>query len=135
VTEKGEHTISLRAWDNLNNPSVATLRFVVETSGTFRLSELLAFPNPVTDGTKFTAGHNRPGTEIEVTITVFSSDGRPVRVLREKSYSAGYALPDIPWDGCDSNGGRVARGLYLWRAEAVTTEGEKTSATGRFIIL
>ncbi|MCU0457858.1 MAG: type IX secretion system sortase PorU [Bacteroidales bacterium] len=135
VTEKGEHTISLRAWDNLNNPSVATLRFVVETSGTFRLSELLAFPNPVTDGTKFTAGHNRPGTEIEVTITIFSSDGRPVRVLREKSYSAGYALPDIPWDGCDSNGGRVARGLYLWRAEAVTTEGEKTSATGRFIIL
>jgi hypothetical protein len=135
VSEKGEHTISLRAWDNLNNPSVATLRFVVETSGTFRLSDLLAFPNPVTDGTKFTAGHNRPGSEIEVTITIFSSDGRPVRVLREKSLSAGYALPDIAWDGCDRNGGRVARGLYLWRAEAVTSEGEKTSATGRFIIL
>jgi hypothetical protein len=135
VTEKGEHTISLRAWDNLNNPSVATLRFVVESSGTFKLSDLLAFPNPLTNSTKFTAGHNRPGTEIEVTITVFSSDGHPVRVLREKSYSTGYALPDIPWDGCDHNGGRVARGLYLWRAEAVTADGEKTSATGRIIIL
>lgn len=135
ITGKGEHTISLRAWDNLNNPSVATLRFVVETSGTFRLSNLLAFPNPVTEGTKFTAGHNRPGSEIEVTITIFSSDGRPVRVLRDKSFSEGYALPDIPWDGCDNNGGRVARGLYLWRTEAVTSEGEKTSATGRFIIL
>ncbi len=135
ITEKGEHTISLRAWDNLNNPSVATLRFVVETTGTFSLSDLLVFPNPVTEYTKFTAGHNRPGSEIDVTITIFSSDGRPVRILREKSYSAGYALPDIPWDGCDQNGGRVARGLYLWRAEAVTSEGEKTSATGRFIIL
>jgi len=72
---------------------------------------------------------------IDLTITVFSSDGRIVKVLRDKIQSEGYALPDIPWDGCDENGGRVARGLYLWRAEAVTSEGEKTSATGRFIIL
>lgn len=135
VTGQGKHTVSLRAWDNLNNPTVATLRFAVETGGTFRLTDLLAFPNPVTDGTKFTAGHNRPGTEIDLTITIFSSDGRAVKILRNKSSGAGYALPDIPWDGCDENGGRVARGLYLWRAEAVTADGEKTSATGRFIIL
>lgn len=135
VTGQGKHTVSLRAWDNLNNPTVATLRFAVETGGTFRLTDLLAFPNPVTDGTKFTAGHNRPGTEINLTITIFSSDGRAMKVLRNKSSGAGYALPDIPWDGCDENGGRVARGLYLWRAEAVTADGEKTSATGRFIIL
>ncbi len=135
VTGQGKHTVSLRAWDNLNNPTVATLRFAVETGGTFRLTDLLAFPNPVTDGTKFTAGHNRPGTEIDLTITIFSSDGRAMKVLRNKSSGAGYALPDIPWDGCDENGGRVARGLYLWRAEAVTADGESTSATGRFIIL
>lgn len=135
VTGEGKHTISLRAWDNLNNPTVATLKFMVETNGTFRLSDLLAFPNPVTDGTKFTAGHNRPGTEIDITITIFSSDGRIVKVLRDNSLSDGYALPDIPWDGHDENGGRVARGLYLWRIEAVTSDGDKTSATGRFIIL
>ena len=135
VSEKGKHTVSLRAWDNLNNPTVATLNFVVETSGSFRLTDLLAFPNPVTEGTNLTAGHNRPGTEIGLTITVFSSDGRIVRVLRDKFLSDGYAFPDIHWDACDENGGRVARGLYLWRAEAVTSEGEKTSATGRFIIL
>lgn len=135
VTEKGAHTVSLRAWDNLNNPSVATLSFFVETNGSFRLTNLVAFPNPVTEGTKFTAGHNRPGTEMDLTITVFSSDGRIVRVLRNEVHTDGYALPDIAWDGNDHNGGREARGIYLWRAEAVTAEGEKTSATGRFIIL
>lgn len=135
VTEKGEHKVSLRAWDNLNNPSVETLSFIVETGGTFRLNSLLAFPNPVADGTKFTAGHNRPGTEMEVTITIFSSDGRTVRLLRENCLTGGYALPDIPWDACDMNGGRVAKGIYFWRAEAVTAEGEKTSAAGRLIIL
>jgi hypothetical protein len=135
VAGRGKHTVSLRAWDNLNNPSVATLRFVVEAGGSFWLNNLIAFPNPSTEGTKFTAGHNRPGTEMDITVTIFSSDGRTVRVLRENTITAGYALPDIPWDGCDMNGGRVARGLYLWRTEAVTSEGEKASATGRFIIL
>jgi hypothetical protein len=135
VTTKGSHTVSLRAWDNLNNPSVATLRFIVETEGTFRLNNLLTLPNPVTEGARFRAGHNRPGTEMDITITILSSDGRTIRVLRENILTAGFALPDIPWDGCDNNGGKVARGLYLWRAEAVTSEGEKTSASGRFIIL
>jgi hypothetical protein len=135
VTGRGRHTVSLRAWDNLNNPSVATLKFVVEADGIFRLNNLIAFPNPATEGIKFTAGHNRPGTELDITVTIFSPDGRIVRVIREKSRTVGYALPDIPWDGCDMNGGRVARGLWLWRADAVTSDGEKASATGRFIIL
>jgi hypothetical protein len=135
ISEKGEHNISLRAWDNVNNPSVATLRFVVETSGVFRLTDLLCFPNPVTETATFTAGHNRPDTEIDVTITILNTGGSIVRIIREQFYSTGYSLPDIPWDGCNENGSRLARGMYLWRAEAVTTEGERTSATGRIIIL
>ncbi len=135
ISEKGEHTVSLRAWDNVNNPSVATLRFVVETSGVFRLTDLLCFPNPVTETATFTAGHNRPDTEIDVTITILNTGGSTVRIIREQFYSTGYSLPDIPWDGCNENGSRLARGMYLWRAEAVTAEGERASATGRIIIL
>ena len=135
ISGKGEHTLSLRAWDNLNNPSVATLRFIVETSGVFMLTDLLCYPNPVTDKTTFTAGHNRPDTEIDVTITIFTTSGTAVRVIREQFYGTGYSLPDIPWDGCNENGSRLARGMYLWRAEAVTAEGERASATGRIIIL
>ena len=135
IAGKGEHTISLRAWDNLNNPTVETLRFVVDASGSFRLTNLLAFPNPAADGAKFTAEHNSPDSQMDVTITIFSADGRAVRVIREQVNSTGYTLPDIPWDGCDANGGRVARGFYLWRIEAVTDDGAKSSATGRIIIL
>ncbi len=135
ISEKGEHTVSLRAWDNVNNPSVATLRFVVETSGVFRLTDLLCFPNPVTETATFTAGHNRPDTEIDVTITILNTGGSTVRIIREQFYSTGYSLPDIPWDGCNENGSRLARGMYLWHAEAVTAEGERASATGRIIIL
>jgi hypothetical protein len=135
ISEKGEHTVSLRAWDNVNNPSVATLRFVVETSGVFRLTDLLCFPNPVTETATFTAGHNRPDTEIDVTITILNTGGSIVRIIREQFYSTGYSLPDIAWDGCNENGSRLARGMYLWRAEAVTADGERASATGRIIIL
>ena len=132
---RGKHTISLRAWDNLNNPSVATLGFTVVTDGTFRLTNLLAWPNPTDAGTTFTAGHNRPDTEMDITIAIFSTGGNLVRVIRKHSVSTGYSLPEIEWDGCDGNGGRVARGIYLWRAEAVTGEGERSMASGRIIIL
>ena len=135
IPEKGEHTVSLRAWDNLNNPSSATLKFVVETGGKFRLTDLISYPNPSVEGSAFSAGHNRPDTEIDVTITVFSTSGQALRVLREKVSTAGYRLPDIMWDGCDDSGGRLARGLYIWRADAVTSGGERASSSGRVIIL
>ncbi|HUW93513.1 MAG TPA: type IX secretion system sortase PorU [Bacteroidales bacterium] len=135
IPEKGEHTVSLRAWDNLNNPSVASLRFVVETSGMFRLTDLLCYPNPAVAEAWFTAGHNRPDSEIKITITVYNTSGRALKIIRETVSTAGYRLPDIMWDGCDDSGGRLARGLYIWQVEAVTTEGEKASASGRVIIL
>ena len=135
VSEKGEHTISLRAWDNVNNPSVATLNFIVETSGTFRLTDLLCYPNPTIADMWFTAGHNRPGSEINVTITIFSTSGKMVMVLKENMSTTGYQLPEIYWDGCDASGGRVARGIYFWRIDAVNEEGEKATASGKLIIL
>jgi hypothetical protein len=135
ITERGEHTVSLRAWDNLNNPSVATLSFVMESSGRFRLTDLLCYPNPATDEAWFTAGHNRPDSEIDITITIYSTAGNALKRIRERVPSTGYQLPDIYWDGCDDNGGRVTRGLYIWRAEAVTDEGERASSSGKIIIL
>jgi flagellar hook assembly protein FlgD len=99
------------------------------------LTDLLCFPNPVTETATFTAGHNRPDTEIDVTITILNTGGSIVRIIREQFYSTGYSLPDIAWDGCNENGSRLARGMYLWRAEAVTADGERASATGRIIIL
>jgi hypothetical protein len=135
VPDKGEHTVSLRAWDNLNNPSVATLRFVVETSGMFRLTDLLCYPNPAVADARFSAGHNRPDTEIAVTITIYSTSGTALRVLKETVNTSGYHLPDIMWDGCDESGARLARGFYIWRADAATRDGEKASSSGRIIIL
>jgi hypothetical protein len=135
IPDKGEHTVSLRAWDNLNNPSSASLKFVVETDGKFRLTDLLCFPNPAVEGSRFSAGHNRPDTQIDVTITVYNTAGQALRVIRENVSTAGYRLPDILWDGCDDSGGRLARGLYIWRADAVTAGGERASSSGRVIIL
>lgn len=135
ITEAGEHSVTVRAFDNLNNPSVTTLRFIVEPDGPYRLSNLLAWPNPSTEGVRLTAGHNRPDVETDITITICSNNGQPVRIIHKRFITAGYNLPEIVWDGCNNNGSRVARGLYLWSIEAVTANGEKTASTGRLIIL
>lgn len=135
ITDKGEHTITLRAWDNFNNPSVSSLRFIVETSGIFRLTELLSYPNPSQADIWFSAGHNRPDSEIDVTVTIYSTSGQKVRVIRESVSPGGYRLPDIQWDGCDGTGGRLSGGIYIWRIEAVSEAGERAAASGKIIIL
>lgn len=134
ITENGYHTLTLRAWDNLNNFSQATLNFIVRTDGSFTITNILCYPNPVVSGTKFSITHNRPDEKIDVTITIFNSSGEVIRVLKESAETSGYKIPEIPWDGCTETGSRAARGVYIWKAEAITDSGENASATGRVVI-
>ena len=135
INEKGAHYVTLRAWDNLNNFSETTLHFSVESDGSFLLTNLFCFPNPAVSGTNFSISHNRPDEEINLTITIYSASGNIVRVLNGTFESPGYKIPDIPWDGCNESGSHVARGMYIWRAEAVTSQGERNNASGRVVIL
>ena len=135
INEKGAHSVTLRAWDNLNNFSETTLNFIVESDGSFLLTDLFCYPNPAINETNFSISHNRPDEEIDLTITIYNTSGKIVRILKESVETTGYKIPDISWDGCNESGSRVARGLYIWRTEAVTSTGEKNTASGRVVIL
>ena len=45
----GNHSLTLKAWDNFNNSSEETILFLVETDGKFILKNLINYPNPVTE--------------------------------------------------------------------------------------
>ena len=131
----GEHSVTLRAWDNLNNFSEKTLKFNVNTDGRFRITRLECYPNPAPGETQLSVSHNRPGQTLDLVITLFSTSGNVIRVIRESVFSAGYRIQDIPWDGCNSSGAKVAGGIYIWRVEATSEDNEKSTASGRVIIL
>ncbi len=131
----GNHSLKLKAWDNFNNSSEETILFLVETNGKFILSELLNYPNPAIEETSITAGHNRPDNTLEISIAIYDGTGRLVRILNRTEYAEGYQLAPVIWDGKNSGGTRVEKGIYPYRITVTAETGEKALAAGRIVIL
>lgn len=122
--EPGHHTLSLRAWDVLNNSGETTLDFVVTDTEELVIRNVFNYPNPTTGPTRFVFEHNQiPGTPVKVHVRVYTLAGRPVRTLEsEELLSAGPM--QISWDGLDDDYARLAPGVYLYRLRAETAGTE-----------
>jgi len=131
----GNHTVKLKAWDNFNNSSEETILFLVETNGKFILSNLINYPNPVPEETWISAGHNRPDGRLEISISIYDGTGKLVKIIKSTEYAEGYQLAPILWDGNNSGGTRVGKGIYPYRVLVSTEDGEKALASGRIVIL
>jgi hypothetical protein len=131
----GRHTITVMAWDNFNNSSEAVIAFNVEDAGKLILRNSLSYPNPFTRETRITAGHNRPDDYLDVTVNIYSSEGRKIRILREEVNASGYLLPPLIWDGTLDGGRRAGKGLYLYTITVKTIRGETAEISGKMIIL
>ena len=117
----GEHTLTLTAWDALNNPSTAEVRVVV-VEEELAVTNLFPYPNPTVGPTRFGFNHNQSaGTPARAQLRVYTVAGRPVRTIDGADALPGGSLPgrDVPvmidWDGLDDDGDRLATGVYLFR--------------------
>jgi hypothetical protein len=133
--EEGTHTITVKAWDNYNNSSEETLRFLVEPGKQFVLNNLINYPNPFTSETKISAGHNRADSQLDITMSIFNLSGQLIKLIRTKTVSSGYVLPPLIWDGRTDSGIRAGKGIYPYTVTVTTSNGETASASGRMIIL
>jgi hypothetical protein len=131
----GSHTVSVKAWDNFNNSSEVSITFYVESDDKFILKKLINYPNPFYGETRISAEHNRPDDEFEVTVKIFSLDGRIIRILKTRVSSSGFVLSPVIWDGTLEGGKRAGRGIYPYSVTLTTGKGETAIAYGRMIIL
>jgi hypothetical protein len=131
----GSHSVTLKAWDNYNNSSEASVSFLVKSDKGFLLNNLINYPNPVNDRTSITAEHNRPDNTLMIRINIFSMNGKIIRTIETTVFSAGYKLPPIIWDGNSESGDRVGRGIYPYSVTVSTENGEIARASGRIVIL
>ena len=130
----GDHTLSVKAWDNYNNSSERSVSFHVNNRPEFILSNLMNYPNPFAAGTLITAEHNRPDDFLDIRIEIFNSSGSLVRILEESAFSTGYRIYPLEWDGLTEGGSRAGRGLYPYRMTVKTLKGETRTISGRMII-
>lgn len=132
---EGSHTLTVKAWDNFNNSSVKTISFEVVNGGKFILRNLINYPNPFHNETNISLEHNRPDSELDVTINIFNIDGRIIKILNTKVAPTGYTLPPVIWDGNDDGGRKLGKGVYPYTVTIITGTGEKARVSGRMIIL
>ena len=107
---------------------MGTGSFIVNPTGAGTLPRLAlrpAQPNPF--GTETTLAFEMPAAA-DVTLAVYSVDGRLVRTLVEGH--AGPGPVEVSWDGLDGQGRRVGSGLYFIRLAA----GEEVRR-GKLVIL
>ena len=116
---EGRHRIKVKAWDVANNSAEGYTEFVVAQSGEVALQQVLNYPNPFTDRTCFQFDHNLANQDIEVMIQIYTVSGRLVKTLQTTMFSDGALRQDdcIEWDGRDDFGGRLARGVYLYKVK------------------
>jgi hypothetical protein len=132
---EGNHSLTLKAWDNFNNSSERTISFNVVTGGKFTLRNLRNYPNPFFEETNISLEHNRPDNVLDVTINIYSVDGRIIKIIRTKVTPFGYTLPPVVWNGTDDGGRKAGSGLYPYTVTILTGNGETSRISGRMIIL
>lgn len=115
--KEGKYSARVTAWDAVNNKGEGELAFEVLLNQNARVENLLNYPNPFTNGTSFYLDVTSNEQPVEVLIQIFSVDGQLVRSLRHYDPSRQGRIGPIYWDGTDSFGRRVARGVYFYRAK------------------
>lgn len=133
--EPGKHTLRFRAWDNLNNPSTATLSFEVRAGLEPTLTTLYATPNPAKENVTFIISHNRPKSEVEVKLEVMDAAGRLLFVTSEEQMSSKDSVITTTWDLTLDNGAKVQTGIYLYRVSLSCDGSSWTSKAKKLIVV
>jgi len=123
---QGLHSLTIKAWDLQNNSSETSFDFYVNDQAEIAVSQVLNYPNPFSDRTRFEFNHNKQGVPLEIKITIFDKDGRWITELSQKSNNGISTIEPIYWDGTNATGAKVDDGLYIYRVEVTDQTGNIT---------
>lgn len=132
--EPGDHTLLFRAWDVLNNPSTATLRFRVKAGLQPTLYDINAIDNPATTSTTFIVSHDFQGSATDITIEVFDTTGRLLwhHVCHDTTPVGPYTYS---WNLTQDDGHQLDTGVYLYRVRISCSGGDGSSKTKKLIVI
>ena len=130
----GPHKLLFRAWDVMNNSSVAELSFTVVNGLEPNILNVSCTRNPATTTTTFIIEHDRCGSEVDVDIDIFDLSGR-LLWSRSESGQSSTATYTIDWDLTVDSGQRLQTGVYLYRARLSSNGSSKASKAKKLIVI
>lgn len=129
----GVHNFVIKAWDNANNPALTEFTASVGSAEKMEIAELLNYPNPMNISTTFSYRLNKMAEKFS--LEIFTLSGRKIKSFERYAVSADYHA-DIKWYGDDADGKRVATGVYIYKALAVTENGGETvESFGKVVVI
>lgn len=129
----GEHTLKLTVWDNAANSSTATLSFVVSAGWMPQIEVLTTDVNPASTSVNFIVGTDGISGATKCVVEVYDLLGRKVWGSNATEMSNGSNLT-MGWNLQDSNGARVQRGIYIYRATITTANGNTISKSRKLAV-
>lgn len=130
----GRHKLLFRAWDILNNSSVAELAFnVVEGLGP-NIINIDCTRNPATTSTSFRIIHDRAGCNLDALIEVFDMSGRLLWTHAASGMQADNTMI-VDWDLTIDDGRRLGTGVYLYRVNISGDGSSYTSKAKKLIVI
>ena len=130
----GEHRLTFRAWDVLNNSSVAELRFTVDAKQEPSLSGVICTANPARTSTSFIINHDRTGSLMDVALEIFDASGRKLWQHAESGVPTGQTYT-VDWDLTTNSGSQLHTGVYLYRVRVACNGSQETTSAQKLIIL
>jgi hypothetical protein len=110
----GTHKLLFRAWDILNNSTTTELLFEVSEDAGEGEFNVTCTQNPASTNTQFVITHDRPGSELKVTLDVFDLGGRQLWRQTDTVMATNDTVT-IDWNLNVAGGSRLHTGLYLCR--------------------
>ncbi|EAZ79097.1 type IX secretion system sortase PorU [Algoriphagus machipongonensis] len=133
--EEGKNQILIQAWDNLGNQSILSLEILIEGSERFRILNYQTYPNPTNDVSNFVLEHNRPGENIQMTISVFQTTGQAIYSDSFRLINAAAKIEDISWIFLQNQTKYPAKGTYIYKITLQTeTDNSMAVASGQIVI-
>ena len=127
------HTLAVKAWDNSNNSSSASVEVRIAHEQGLVLREVMNYPNPFAGKTTFTFLTNQ---DARIVIKIYTVSGQLIKTVEYDNAVSGFNMVD--WDGLDEQGDVPANGVYLYKiiARGQGTTGEvQSETTGRLAII
>lgn len=111
----GKHTLTLKAWDTFNNPAQETISFTVTDSEGLFIEEFGNYPNPFGANTKLFFTHNRPGDNLQATVTLYDYSGQIISTKEFDILESNYEVDLVELSREGDFGKNQSGGLYFAR--------------------
>ena len=140
-TRSGEFDLDVRVTDNAGNYEVYDIgEYTMSVSLTFR-EPTFGWPNPLRisrgDVAFFSFDVNVPlGETVELTLSIYDWSGDMVLSQTYPDVISGQRNDQlVKWNLENQAGNQVARGLYIFRLEAINAAGNSANAVGKVLVV